>query len=557
MSYSLKRSAAAIGAAVAGMVLAAKQSAGGGLTLDSAGAQSYLASLKSRPQGDGAALPDTMLAVLDQFDQEGDVTRAILDSAATYQHMHGIALPADLAELAMHNAYTTTDAAFSKHGSAVYDSAASSDAHNALSLQPNRAVVAILSAVGEACPFVHYLPADIGSNEARIAIMSHKSGSNSGVYRENGSLDGINAGSRFMSSIRTHTANPDAEGKIAGKITALQVSADECDQTADGQPTLRGRFEVFVNGLFVGREADTGVSGANPVNGRVVIEGTAYVIGGTHNPDTGAFALTSTPALPITVPVTVTAPLDFEKKPELTAITAAHVEVFKVYASPVRVKTRVSPDSQTQMQNELGLDPFSENVLMFQRQWGIERHFDALDIARRISVNQPSTYDFQWAARSTDMTRAKIWGDFLAEVGKESQTMVEKTMDHGITHMYVGKDIKSQWEALPSDLFVPSGVQERPGIYRIGRLGGKYDVYYNPRASETANSSQILAIGKATTAARNMVVAGDAVAPAVLPLQRGDDLRNGAALYGRSFMTANPHQASALSAARINVTNLR
>lgn len=555
MSHTLKRSTAAIGAMVAGMVAAAKTS-GNGVSLDSAGAQDYIKGLQSRDQGDGAAIPQTVQAVFDEFNGEGQITKAILDSATTYQYLHGTPMPADLAELALHNAYSVTTAAMAKHPDAVLDSATSS-AHDALSLQPNRAVVAILSATGEACPFVHYLPADIGSNEARIAIMGHMTGGAAGQYGANASLDGINAGMRFMSALRTHTSMPDSDGKVVGKITALQTNADTCDQTVDGQPTLRGRLEVFVNGLLVGREADAGATGANPINGRVEIGGVAYVLSGTHNPDTGAYVINSAPKLPETVPVTVTAPLDFERKPELTAITASMVEVFKVYAVPVRAKTRVSPDAQTQMQNELGLDPFSENVLMFQRQFGIERHFDALQIARRVSVNHIANYDFEWSARSTDMTRTKLWGDFFAEIGKESQRMVETTLDHGLSHFYVGKDIASQWASLPSDMFVPSGVQERPGIYRLGRVAGKYDVYYDPKATETANSAQILGIGKATTAARNMVVAGDAVAPSVLPLQRNDDLKNGAALYGRSFMSVNPHHPSAKSAMRINVTNLR
>lgn len=556
MSHTLKRSTAAIGAVVAGMVSAAKQGANG-VTLDSAAANEYLTALKSRPQDDVNGLPETAVAVFDEFNEDGKVTQAILDSAAHFEREHGMPLPSDLAELALHNAYSVTDAARAKYGSNLTLDSATSSNHDPLSLQPNRAVVAIMAAIGEACPFVHYLPADIQSNEARIAILSHKAESAAGKYGANDSLDGINAGYRFMSSMRTHTVTPDDDGLIGGKITALQTDADTCNQTVDGQPTLRGRLEVYVNGLLVGREANSGVSGANPVNGRVVIGGVPYVIGGTHNPDTGVFALTSTPKLPTTVPVMVQAPLDFEKKPELVAITASQVEVFSLFASPVRARTRVSPDSQTQFSNELGLDPFSENVLMFQRQFGIERHFDALDIAKRVSVNQQSTYDFQWSTRSSDMTRARLWLDFIAELGKESQKMVEATLDHGITHLYAGKDIVSQWAGLGSDFFVPSGVPERPGIYRVGRLAGKYEVYYNPRATETANSSQILAIGKASTVARNCVVAGDAVAPAVLPLQRGDDFKNGAGLYGRSFMSSNPHHPSALGAARINVTNLR
>jgi len=38
----------------------------------------------------------------------------------------------------------------------------------ATGLQPNRAAVSIIHTITSAIPFAHYLPADIGSNEARI-----------------------------------------------------------------------------------------------------------------------------------------------------------------------------------------------------------------------------------------------------------------------------------------------------------------------------------------------------------------------------------------------------
>jgi len=130
-------------------------------------------------------------------------------------------------------------------------------------------------------------------------------------------------------------------------------------------------------------------------------------------------------------------------------------------------------------------------------------------------------------------------------------------MNHGITHLYVGKNLASQLMALPREVFEPSGVAERPCIFRIGRLFGRYEVYYSPKVvTETANAGQVLCIGRATDVTRNPFILGDAVPPTVIPLAVGQDLRQGAGFYARNFTAVNPHGPSSLGCALINVTNL-
>ena len=105
--------------------------------------------------------------------------------------------------------------------------------------------------------------------------------------------------------------------------------------------------------------------------------------------------------------------------------------------------------------------------------------------------------------------------------------------------------------------FEPSGISARPGIYRLGRLFKKYDVYYTPKLlNETESSAQILCIGRAPDVARNPIVLGEAVAPSVMPLGLNADLRQGAGFYARNFTCVNPHDPSAHGFALLNVTNL-
>ena len=108
-------------------------------------------------------------------------------------------------------------------------------------------------------------------------------------------------------------------------------------------------------------------------------------------------------------------------------------------------------------------------------------------------------------------------------------------------------------------MFVPSGVAARAGVYRIGRLFGKYDCYYSPKVVSQATdrtTAKVLAVGRSTNVARCPIVLGDAVAPTFLDLNMNDDLKAQQALYSRDFTKVNPHQPSALGCALINITNL-
>ena len=131
-------------------------------------------------------------------------------------------------------------------------------------------------------------------------------------------------------------------------------------------------------------------------------------------------------------------------------------------------------------------------------------------------------------------------------------------MDHGITHMYVGKYIAAQLLSLPSDIFQPSGISERPCIFRLGRLFGRIDVYFTPKGlTDTAAAGQVLCIGKATNVTLNPFVLGDAVPPTIVPLSVGSDLRQGAGFYARNFTAVNPHKPSAMGCAMIEITNMQ
>lgn len=519
-------------------------------TFDSAAAKSFVNGALSQ---NDVKIPETLQAVLDSAsDKEADgILRAVLDGANAYQAAHGQEIPADVLEQAFHSAYSTTPDA----QKAALDSVGNS-LQSAQSYQSNRAIVAILTTTTEAIPFVHYLPADIKSNQAKLAILEHVTGSAAGSYKEGGLLDGAHSGDRFISSARDHVLTHGVAGALSGKITAIQKTPDTCDPDGTVAKLVRGATIIYVNGLKAAQEVSS-KSVNSPIAGSVVIGSTTHAISGSVNTDTGEITLAVAPALPTTVQVLAEAFIDYERQEDLTPTIITGVETFDLFANSWRALTRQSIDSRTQMSNELGLDSYSEGVIAIQAQFANERHYDVLRKARRVAVCNRETFNFNWTGAGDFKVRADIWRDFSSVLGAVSQKMALLTMNHGVTHLYVGEKVAAQMQGLPSDIWQASSITARPGIYRVGRLFGKYDVYYTPRGvNEEAEGAEILCVGQATDVTRNAFILGDAVAPTVIPLATNSDLKTGAGYYARNFTAVNPHKHSAQGAALITVTNL-
>lgn len=519
-------------------------------TFDSAAAKTFINGALSQ---NDVKVPETLQAVLDSAsDKEADgVLRAVLDGANAYQAAHGQEIPADVLEQAFHSAYSTTPEA----QKAALDSVGNS-LQSAQSYQSNRAIVAILTTTTEAIPFVHYLPADIKSNQAKLAILEHVTGSAAGSYAEGGLLDGAHSGDRFISSARDHVLKHGVAGALSGKITAIQKTPDTCDPAGTVAKLVRGATIIYVNGLKAAQEVSS-KSVNSPIAGSVVIADVTHAISGSVNTDTGEITLAVAPALPTTVEVLAEAFIDYERQEDLTPTIITGVETFDLFANSWRALTRQSIDSRTQMSNELGLDSYSEGVIAIQAQFANERHYDVLRKARRVAVCNRETFNFNWTGAGDFKVRSDIWRDFSSVLGAVSQKMALLTMNHGVTHLYVGEKVAAQMQGLPADIWQASGITARPGIYRVGRLFGKYDVYYTPRGvNEEAEGAEILCVGQASDVTRNAFILGDAVAPTVIPLATNSDLKTGAGYYARNFTAVNPHKYSAQGAALITVTNL-
>lgn len=527
----------------------ARDGLAGGAILDSASARNASSDILK----DSEALPAEVqgLIALMPEDQQARVLDAVMIGADVFRQQHGSMPTGDLIQAALQQGVSASKR-LDPNGH-VLDGVGSTAHHDQLSAQPNRIVVAITSAIAEAIPFATYLPTDIGSNEARLGIVSHQAGSTFGAYTQGELMDGVNIGRTYVSAERRVTLALATDRLSAtGKVTGVVGGNTDTK-------LLRGRTIVLVNGFPCAYESNnTASSVANaPISGSVKLDTTDYAISGTVTPATGAVTLAFAPALPAGSAVEVEGFIDFEQAPELAPFVITQVQTFSLYATPWRVIADQTVDSKTQYQNELSLDLQSENLIAIRNQFGMERHYAALAKLKALAVNNARTYDFDWTGQKSDKTRARIWQDFMAVLGVADQVMAEDTMDHGITHLYVGKSLAAQFMTLPREVFQPSGLVAVPSIYRLGTMFGRFEVYYTPKGlTEGGGAAQMLCIGRSNQVARCPVVLGDAVAPTYLPLAMNTTLKFQNAFYARNFTGVNPHQPSAKGAALINVTNL-
>ena len=537
-------------------------------TFDSVAANDFIAQSVSRGS---TKIPEKLQILFEDMDAKGQaiVLDAITTGMQQYELETGQEAPADIIHQAIHSAWSvSSDARKKNRANLILDSATSLHSEN-MAYQPNRAVVAIMSIFAEPIPWAMYLPADIGSREAIVAIMQHQSGGVPyGQYAASQIMDGINSGMQYITSSRIHactigTTTGVTNGLVTGKLTAVQLTDETCDGSAAGMKLLRGRSVVYVNGQYAATEVSSSGSGTSSVSGQCTIAGTVYAISGTINTDTGDIALATSPNIPLTAHVVVEGFIDYERDASITPYLISAVNTYKYFAKPFRVLTALTVDSGHQMRNELGLDPYAESIMAIQQQQANERHYEAIAKCRRIANDNPNslTFDFQWQAQSQQKIRAQIMLDLASVLGSVSQQMAEDTFNHGVTHLYVGKFVAAMMRGLPAELFIPSGIVARPSIYRVGTLFGAYEVYYNPRIQEPVVSghlsSTILAVGRATDVTRNPVIIGDAVAPQMVTLMNTvPDMNQNMGFYACGFSATNQNPYCGMGAAVIPVINI-
>ncbi len=516
----------------------------GGMRLDSAAAAAEV--IQNAKNSAGFKMPGTIDELLGKApeDDADKIVKAIFDGANAFEREHGFTPTGDLLLSAVHQARTLYDSANNTH-------------HDQLSLHPNAPLVAILGTLAEACPFAGYLPADAGSNEARLIIVSHRAGSDWGDYSADDLIDGVGLGGEYISSARTKVlAAPNDNANYKFNFTYQANGGNPL-------PLLRGRTVIYVNGYIAAVETGNASLSQATVSfaGTIKLAGTDYPLSGTIKPDSGEVVVTPQTALPNGSVVSVEAFVDYEKEGVSSPVLKINASTFSLFASSARAIFQATPEARTQFAQEVGVDASSEALLAIRGQYAMERHYNALKKARQLAkfVNT-ETFDFDYALQIQQKVRAQIWQDFQSVCGIVDQRMAILTAEHGATHMYVTASVMAQFLSMPSDLFVPSGITAKPGIYRVGRLFGKYEVYYTPKGlneSADGKTAEILLVGRSSQTARCPIIMGDAAAPEFLPLGISTSQKQGYGFNSRGFTSVNPHQLSANGVALITVINMK
>lgn len=507
-------------------------------------------------------LPARMAPLMAAVDEKHrpQVLASLLDGIRRFQYEHGFMPSADMIDSALAQGLSVADGSASVlPNGATLDSVSGSLQSTPLSHQPNRIAVAICGGLAESMPFGAYLPSDLSSSESKLAIVNSVAGSNFGSYADGDILDGVNSGQHFISPERT----------VLAQMAADRASATFAFKTVlvgDGAavPLMPTRTYVKVNGLKVAIEINQNATTAErQIAGQVNVRNkdtgvvTKHGISGSVTYAAGTGALAFAPELPADVVVKVVGFIDYEAKPTLTPSIKTKAESFSLLCSEYRVLMQTTPGARNQAQNELGADFLTVSVNSARRQLANERYYQALEKLRDVAANTGKMFDFDAANQLLQKSRAQRWRDFAAFMGEVDQEVANNTMEYGISMLFVGAKGASNFRTMGADDFTPSGVQARPGIYRVGRYKNQYDVYYTPRhVNETDTDLEMLAVGRAAQVARNPIVFSDALAPTLIPLGILSDLKSGAALYGRNLTEINPHDLSALGCALVTVKNV-
>lgn len=485
-------------------------------------------------------------------DDRYSVKQAILDGIEDYKRMHGVEPSVEVVTSAVRQGKFYLDDILSGEPSA------NSQASNSRALVPRDAIISIRAAIMSSIPFAHYLPADT-RGEAKFILVTHSSGNKCGMYKADTLLDGLAGGDVFIRSDRTHKMESSDQATYTGKITPIMTSLDTCDQAAQPHPLYSARSELIVNGIVVATsqmstsEKDN-FSGVFSLHDKEI-----SITSATINIKTGEATVTFNPALEANDEVKVRGYLNVEANSANYSSPEIKTDTFtrSLWATPYRAKVVVTPEALSQFQNEIGVDPKFEGIMVARSLLSQENLYKALSDGCEIGKHNglSATFDYNWSEAGKNKSTAEITAELLAMIGKISQDMANTNGSHGVSHIYVDEKVRAILLALDPKYFVPSGIEDRAGAYRLGRLAGKYEVYYTPKGLRTG-TNMLLIGANASNSAFNPVIIGDATPPQIQPANPTVDSPNsGSWLLGKAFLSQNPYSDYAKSYASITVTN--
>lgn len=425
----------------------------------------------------------------------------------------------------------------------------------------SQVLTAIMLSFTEQIPFAGVATVGRGSNglEGRIIQVTHTSDSNVGGYKSGDNIDGLNSGKPFMQSKRFVDAVADTDKT---KYTA-KIKLSESD--AQGCPIRHDTASVYINGL-IAVTANPSTSRKDSFSASDTFrfpdnDNNYAVLMQCPNKDNGEIVITINPALPEGSRVRVSADIDFEhsslkgKRPAVRT-DAIHTAFRIHYASGYY---KISSEAKHQWQSDVNLDPATQATIALRNQYYNERHMQAIDCMYEIAQSHQNNFSLDWLNRLSQRSIGSVVQDLYFSLSKVDTDMVMRTQFSSLGVIYVGRDAIQYFEAMDPSIFVRSGIRKRPGIFRLGKWCGQYDVYFtpSPKLNRPINGAfQMLCIGRSDQVAGNPYITGDALSPIITPFSINNDGEQGSFYFGALSDTVNPFSNIAAAASLINVTDL-
>lgn len=539
--------------------IAAAVNAGGAAsvaTFDSVGIENQLVGSESGVVGTLlAALPDSINYGGSDRSTAAVVMDAVAKGAALYEREHGHAAPYWVLDSAIRSNLASVDKDYASQIGLDSSYTATLDDASSVSggaMSVSSIVTAVYRAFADIIPFGGQIAMDKGL-EGRIILAGHRAQRATGDYDRFESLDGRNAGKTFMGGTRNVDAETTDNAKYEGTI---KLSVGD----ATGSPILPSLIKVLVNGFIVASAPTASSRGTlvSTFSGNIKLpQGKAISVSAVANCETGKIDATFTPALEAFDSVVFEAEVDFEheklkdKRPRVEAY-AEHHAIRAKYMTGFYVATE---EARHQWNSEVRLDQGAESLYALRAQSGAERHFNAVKSMYRIGKNFNYNFKMDLANRLNERSRESVWRDFNFQLTAVDMDMVSRTNLNGVSVLYVGEQGAAEFASMPAEVFQPSGIPFRPGIFRLGTYLGKYEVYFIPNTmkEEKEVGFDILCIGRSEQVGANPYITGDSLGIRVTPIAANQSGESGQFYFQALAGTVNPHTQAAAAASVISV----
>lgn len=292
-----------------------------------------------------------------------------------------------------------------------------------------------------------------------------------------------------------------------GTLTSFNFAVASTPQGV-AMPVRKKSVAVIVNK----QKALTDYAGQGVAAGSVKIGATTYTLTlSAANYDTGAFTLTSAPALPAGATIHAQYEIDFEKNPSLIPLVDQQFEPFVVMP----------------FFRYLGSNTTIQSTLMALSEHGINTRSSMLATAKHVMANEKALQqlsDMYFSAVAVEPFNAPLpvngewreaWELFQATLLTIDTDHLRRTERGGLTHIYASSSVVNFLRMLGSMLDVAPGYVREARIHYVGTFNGGIKIYEVP-FPQVIPEGKALCVTKSVDLGRAAYITGDVLAPTVI-----------------------------------------